>query len=151
MKIYITLEDLAQRDDYSRLQAALSEIGYSVLGSYESRNCRTIVAEAEELETEVIAKIEHIKKSIPILEVGTSMKFYVVLNSGVRSADVNPKLRELLKKDNYEAIVYPSHSENGISYVGINIKDLNPLDVEQMNRCKQVIEQIEGINNLIIY
>lgn len=151
MKIYITLENRVQSDEYSTLQAALSEIGYSVLGSYESRECRTIVAEAEELEAEVIAKIEHIKESIPILEVGTSMKFYGVLNSGLRPADVNPKLRELLKMNNYEAMVYPSHSENGISYVGINIKDLNPLDVKQMSRCKQLVEQIEEISNLIIY
>lgn len=151
MKIYITLEDTAQSDDCNGLQTVLNEIGYSVLGSYSGRNYITVVAEAEGLETEILEKIEYLKESVPILEVSTAMKFYGVLTSGVRPADINPKLRENLKKANYEASVYPSHSSNGINYIGINIKGLDPLNVEEINRCKQIVEQIKEINSLIIY
>ncbi len=151
MKVYITLEDTAQSDDYNRLQILLSEVGYSVLGSYSSRNYITFVVETKGLETEILEKIEYLKQSSPILEVSTAMKLYGVLNRGVRPADINPRLRENLKEANYEASVYPSHSINGINYIGINIKGLNPLNVEEMNKCKQTVQQIKQINKLIVY
>ena len=151
MKIYITLADSAQNSDYSRLQTVLSGIGYSILGSYASRNCRTVVIDAKSLESDVVARIGHMREDSQILEVGTYMKFYCTLDRGVRPIHVNPFLRKILEEEKYEVIVYPSHSENGINYVGVNIKDLNPLDVEEMNRFKQLVKQINGVNNLIIY
>lgn len=151
MKIYITIEDRLDYSYCSEFEKLLNKLGAEFIGSYESRGYNTIIADVRCSEDVIEKIIQNIRDQVNTLEVATSMKFYCTLDSDARPVDINPILRRRLAEKEYEAVVYPSHSENGINYVGINIKNLNPLDAEEMNRFKQLMKQINGVNNLIFY
>ena len=74
-----------------------------------------------------------------------------MLNEGYYSKDVNDIIKKSLNNKGYKYKIYNSHSNEGMTYVGLKILNINPFDYEELNKLKDLVEEDKGILKLIKY
>lgn len=156
MILYITLNDDADYElETEKMKQILSEQKYSyqLLGNYTSREYVTIVLEitSKIYDNDPLTIQRNINDTCNTLESGTYMKYYYTIEPGYEIKIVNDKVRETLNEEGYNYRIYNSHSENGISYIGLQVADLNPFDNKQMEKLEGIINNIQGVCEITKY
>lgn len=154
MKLYITLnEDVDIDEQLTTLKKILQMYPYKILGSYESRGYATFVIQLGDgvLEEALTTLEAELKEQLDLLEVERYMKFYYLLETGSKSSEINPKVRNLLEEQGYQVKTYNSHSENGHMYIGLKVLDINPMERDELEPIYSLVKSIDGIQDIILY
>ncbi|MFD3157283.1 hypothetical protein ACFIJ5_10545 [Haloimpatiens sp. FM7330] len=158
MKFYFTVEENSlEEQEIKKCSEILSRLNYKnyYLGKYKNREYVNIVFEIENIDLEDKAQIEDIKKNIKnnsnVIQASSYMKFYYKIEKTYLLKEINKKVKELLTEREYIFKCYNSHSSNGIIYVGLNVLNINPLNQNELKGFMNIVEKIEGVNQVIVY
>ena len=158
MKFYFTLkEEYSEEQEQLRCNKLLLDLGYknSYLGRYISRDYITVIFYIESVNLDDKCSIDLIEKNIKdkcnVIEVNTYMKFYYSLEKSYLLKQTNLKVDNLLKEKDYIFRRYNSHSNNGIIYIGLNILNIDPLKENEIESFMRMLNEVEGINEVLIY
>jgi len=158
MRFYFTLkEDCPEPKERVECNKLLRNLGYknSYLGNYQSRDFATIIFDIEDVNLDEKHSIDLIEKNIKdkcnIIEVNVYMKFYYTLEKSNLLNITNLMVSNLLKEKGFIFRIFNSHSQNGILYEGLNIFNIDPLKVNEIENLMSQINDIEGVSEVIIY
>lgn len=148
MNLYITLQEGTDIDLFNEnLKVCLKGKKYYILGKYIRNNYNTIVIELED-STDCRKSIIQCSE---VIEVKESMKFYYSIKNISNSKYINSEVRKIMKKYNFKARVYNSHTKYGYTYIGLEISEFNPFDIIQRKKLYKLLMNIEGIQAIEAY